>query len=89
MLPTLDELGLNHLSAEDRLSLAELLRDSVAAELQGQDTTPAQAAELERRVALADADPSRGIPWEIVRAEERGGLLVRHPQDRGGSPSGG
>ena len=71
MLPTLDELGLNHLSVEDRLSLAEILRDSVAADLQNQDTTPAQAAELARRVALDEADPSRGIPWEVVRAEAR------------------
>ncbi len=28
-------------------------------------------AELERRVALSDADPTRGVPWEEVRAAAR------------------
>ena len=28
--------------------------------------TPAEMAELERRLALSDADPSRGIPAEVI-----------------------
>ena len=71
MTPTLHELGLDRLSAEDRLVIAQQLWDSVAAELESQPLTPAQKAELERRIALADADPGRGIPWETVRAEAR------------------
>jgi putative addiction module component (TIGR02574 family) len=69
--PTLRELGIDGLSAEDRLNLAQQLWDSVAEELESQPLTPAQRAELERRVALADADPGRGVPWETVRAEAR------------------
>ena len=31
--------------------------------------TPEFAAEIDRRIKAADADPSRGIPWEVVDAE--------------------
>ena len=68
---TLHELGLDRLSVEDRLALAELLWDDVAAELERQPLTEAQRAELERRVADADAHPGEGIPWEVVLAEAR------------------
>ena len=68
---TLHELGLDGLSIEDRLALAELLWDDVAAEVERQPLTEAQRAELERRVADADAHPGEGIPWEVVLAEAR------------------
>lgn len=71
MPPTLHELGIDSLSVEDRLALAQELWDSVAAELESKPLTTEQCAELERRVALADADPGRGIPWETVLAEAR------------------
>jgi putative addiction module component (TIGR02574 family) len=67
----LHELGLDSLSAEDRLALAQALWDSVYEELDSQPIAPAVRAELERRIALADADPSRGVPWEEVRAAAR------------------
>ncbi|HEX4611359.1 MAG TPA: addiction module protein [Urbifossiella sp.] len=68
MAPTLTELGVDTLSTADRLALAEALRESVAADLAAQPIDPELRAELERRVALAKADPGRGIPWEQVRA---------------------
>ena len=68
MPSTLQELGVDTLSPEDRLTLAQALWDSVHDDLGGQPIAPALRAELERRVALADADPSRGVPWEAVRA---------------------
>lgn len=71
MPPTLQELGIDGLSIEERLALAQELWDSVAAELEAQAPTPAQQTELERRIALADADPARGVPWETVLAEAR------------------
>jgi putative addiction module component (TIGR02574 family) len=71
MSPTLQELGIDKMSIEDRLSLAQQLWDSVATELEQQPLTPAQRAELERRVAAADANPDEGVPWEIIRAEAR------------------
>ncbi len=71
MTPTMQQLGLTSLPAEARMALAQELWDSVASEIEAQSLTDAERAELERRVALADADPSRGVPWETVRAEAR------------------
>lgn len=71
MSPSLQELGLDRLTIEDRLALAQQLWDSVAADLEHQPLTPAQRAELERRIAAADANPEEGVPWEQVRAEAR------------------
>lgn len=71
MSPTMQELGIDRLSVEDRLSLAQQLWDSVAADLERQPLNAAQRAELERRVAAADANPGEGTPWEVIRAEAR------------------
>ena len=71
MPPTLRQLGIDTLSPEDRFALAQALWDSVNDDLAGQPISPEVRAELERRVALADADPSRGVPWETVRATAR------------------
>ena len=71
MPPTLQQLGIDTLSPEDRFALAQALWDSVNDDLDEQPISPAVQAELECRVALADADPSRGVPWEEVRAAAR------------------
>ena len=68
-----------HLSIDERLQLVEDIWDSIAQEAnvraEALPLSPAQMAELERRIADADAHPDDGIPWEQVRAEllERGG----------------
>ena len=66
-----------HLSIDERLQLVEDIWDSIAEEANVRTETlplsPAQIAELERRIADADAHPDDGIPWEEVRAE----LLAR------------
>jgi len=64
--PTLDDLL--KLPVPERLELAMALWDSIA-EPQLQDQLPlteAQAAELDRRLAEHDRDPSRGIPYQEV-----------------------
>ncbi len=68
-----------HLSIDERLQLVEDIWDSIAEEAnvraEALPLSPAQIAELERRIADADAHPDDGISWEVVRAEllERGG----------------
>jgi putative addiction module component (TIGR02574 family) len=69
MTPTLDKLGIAQMSVEDRLELVQQIWDSIAAEMEKQALTAAQRAELERRVAAADANPEESVPWEVVRAE--------------------
>ena len=66
---SLQSYGLETLAVEDRLALAEELWDSVSKIIDEQPLAPELAAELRRRVALADADPARGIPWDVVRAD--------------------
>ena len=71
MSPMIHQFGLETLSAGDRFALAQALWDSVYDDLDTEPIAPAVRAELERRASLADADPSRGTPWEAVRAEAR------------------
>ncbi len=57
----------SHLSTEERIQLAEDLWDSLP------DRRPVlsdtQQAELQHRVALHTADPTRGRPWRAVLDE--------------------
>jgi putative addiction module component (TIGR02574 family) len=71
MPPTLQQLGIDTLSPEDRFALAQALWDSVNDSLDQQPFSPEVRAVLERRVALADAGPSRGVAWEAARAAVR------------------
>jgi putative addiction module component (TIGR02574 family) len=47
------------------------LWDSIAAEADGADLTPAQQKELERRIRAHDADPYATSPWHKVRRRVR------------------
>ena len=71
MTPTIQDLGIDRLSAEDRLRLIGEIWDSLAPADQ-QEIPPEHRAELDKRLAAADADPSAGAPWEEVRARLRG-----------------
>ena len=68
MPPTLEELGIDRLSAEDRLSLAEAIWESVARELEREPLPEAQRQELERRLADSIARPDAVTPWEVIKA---------------------
>ena len=67
------------LPIDERLQLVEDIWDSIAEEAnarpQSLPLTDAQRAELERRVADADAHPEDSVPWDNVRAQlfKRGG----------------
>jgi putative addiction module component (TIGR02574 family) len=68
MVPSLKELGLDQLSAEDRLAVAEAIWESVARELVASPLPTSQRAELERRLADSMARPEADIPWEQIKA---------------------
>jgi putative addiction module component (TIGR02574 family) len=68
MAPTLHQLGIDRLSAEDRLVLAEAIWDSVATDLEQAPLTEAQRRELERRLADSVARPNAVTPWEAIKA---------------------
>lgn len=71
MATTLQDLGIDRMSLEERVALAHQLWESIEADLQQQPLTPAQRAELERRLAIANANPGQGVSWEVIRAEAR------------------
>lgn len=63
---------INKLPVADRIGLVQRVLDGIAGESSGASELglPAEfRVELDRRIALADADPSRGIPWEEIDAE--------------------
>ena len=68
MAPTLQELGVDRLSTDDRLALAEAIWESVVREIEQQPVTEAQRLELERRLADSIARPEAVISWEVIKA---------------------
>jgi putative addiction module component (TIGR02574 family) len=64
---------LRKLSLAERLELVEELWDSIAADCEREPfpLTDEQRADLERRLAEADADPASGAAWEVVRERIR------------------
>ena len=61
MAPSLQSLGLDRLSAEDRLTVAEAIWESVARELESAPLTSAQQLELDRRLKDSIARPEAVI----------------------------
>jgi putative addiction module component (TIGR02574 family) len=68
MPPSLQELGLDHLSIEDRMALAEELWEDAALEAEQAPLSPEQKQELERRLADSVSRPDAVTPWEQVKA---------------------
>ncbi len=69
MTPTLQALGIDRMSVEDRIALATAIWDSIAAEPHPSLLTEAQRRELDRRLADHAANSDDVVPWEQVKAE--------------------
>jgi putative addiction module component (TIGR02574 family) len=69
MSPTLQALGIDRLTLEERLTLVQDIWDSIAAESERSPLTEAQQQEVDRRWAAHLANPQAAIPWEQVEAE--------------------
>ena len=68
MSRTIQQLGIDRLSVDDRLELIGQIWDSIEA---GEEALPVpdwHRQELERRLADADAAPEARVPWEVVKA---------------------
>jgi putative addiction module component (TIGR02574 family) len=69
MVVSLESLGLDRLSRDEKLALAGQLWDSVvASESPGAFLSDAQREELRRRVAEAEAHPEDYVNWEDALA---------------------
>ncbi len=71
MSSTLQELGIDRMSNEQRLRLIGEIWESLAP-IDQLAIPESHREELDRRLAEADADPAAGRPWEEVRARLRG-----------------
>lgn len=69
MSPTLKDLGIDRLSAAERIALAQEILDSVIVEQAPTGLSEAKRKELERRLAEHEANPNDVIPWEQIEAE--------------------
>ena len=69
MAPSLQALGIDRMSVEDRIALATASWESIAAEPHPPFLTEARRLELERRLADHAANPEDVVPWEQVKAE--------------------
>lgn len=69
---TVQSLGIDRLTREQRIALVQEIWDTIAAEPQPPLLSEAQRRELERRVAEDDARPDDVIPWERVKAQAQG-----------------
>jgi putative addiction module component (TIGR02574 family) len=68
MSATVKSLGIDRLGVEERLNLVKEIWETLGVESERIALTPAQSAELERRVADDDATPDDVTPWEEVKA---------------------
>jgi putative addiction module component (TIGR02574 family) len=73
MTSLLTSLGIDRLSPAEKLRLISEIWDSLP-EQQPPDLTDEQARELDRRIALMDADPTALRPWAEVEARVLGRL---------------
>jgi putative addiction module component (TIGR02574 family) len=71
MPPTLQALGIDRLSVEDRIALAQAIWDSIGADEDRMPLSESQLQDLRRRVTDDEADPDNLIPWEEVKARLR------------------
>ena len=69
MVPSLQSLGIDRLSARDRLELAKDICDSIPPNEPSAAFRDYWREEIRRRVAEHDANPEDAIPWEQIKAE--------------------
>jgi putative addiction module component (TIGR02574 family) len=69
MSPTLEELGIDRMSIEQRIALAQEILDSVVAEQPVSSLSEAKRLELKHRLADHGANPDDVISWKEVEAE--------------------
>jgi putative addiction module component (TIGR02574 family) len=69
MPSTIESLGIDRLSRDERIALVLDIWDTIAAEPDRSLLSEAQRQELRRRVAEDDANPDDVVTWEKVQAQ--------------------
>jgi putative addiction module component (TIGR02574 family) len=74
MAVSVRSLGIDKLDVDDPLALVEEIWASIVVDAKSFPLTPAQRAELDRRVADDDQFPDDAVPWSDVRTSVRARL---------------
>lgn len=69
MVATVQSLGIDRMSRDQRINLVHEIWDSIASETASSLLNNAQRQELKRRIAEDDAFPDDVIPWEAVKEQ--------------------
>ena len=69
MTPTIESLGIDRLSVDQRRALVDAIVDSIHRDEEGDELTDEFRAMIDARLAAHDANPDAAIPWEIVQAK--------------------
>jgi putative addiction module component (TIGR02574 family) len=69
MAPSLQSLGIDWMSVEDRIALVTAIWDSVITEPHPPLLTESQRLELQQRLTDHIANPQDVVPWEQIKAE--------------------
>jgi putative addiction module component (TIGR02574 family) len=69
MSASFDELGIDRLSIDERIALAQEILDSVVAARRLIALSDKKRQELDRRLENQKLDPSALVPWETIDAE--------------------
>ncbi len=68
-MTTLQTLGIDQLSRDERLELVQEIWDSIAEEDSNVPLSDSQRLELDRRLVAHRANPGAAVDWEQVEAE--------------------
>lgn len=71
MSPTLKSLGIELLSVDERVRLADEIWTSIVEETKSAPMTETQRQTLKHRLAPYEADPKAGSCWDAVKARLR------------------
>ncbi len=69
MPATLQELGIDQLSVDERIELVQAIWDSIASEAPPSFISDALRKELDARLSAHAADPTDVVPWEQIKSE--------------------
>jgi putative addiction module component (TIGR02574 family) len=72
MISDFRSMDFSQLSVAERIILVEQIWDSIASEQAAIPLTPAQEAELDRRLEAYRKSPQEGDSWEDVKARIQG-----------------
>jgi putative addiction module component (TIGR02574 family) len=66
------DLGIDKMSAEERMKLVEEIWDSISEERVHADLSDAKKDALQRRVAELDSNPDNVLTWDEIKAQVKG-----------------